>query len=412
AFEQRPHRLESLYDLAKYFRERGSNFTSLLFSEGGLRGTGPGRDMLFVNDYVYHTGLKEEFAICAYYDSTLRERGARICDEVSLSLKAPGHSRYQARANLFWYLKPLVQHVPSYRATRIEFPAPDGYVLTNPSVINRNGRPTAIVRAVNYTITPEGQYAIRNPDVGGDVGRHYPIHTRNYLVNFSRTLMIDDVHELALPTNWPERKFDLVQGFEDSRLFIWDGQAWTISTVRELTSSGWCEQVVAPVDAAGYGTNWATVQPEKRQHEKNWMPWVVNKGRLLFVYRLGQLVDVGGKIIRNHDNEFAVDHISGGSQVIEAEGNFLALVHEAGTIPGRPNRFYQHRFVSFSDAGEVLGLSPPFCFHDKQIEFAAGLAYFPVSRKLVASYGVRDCEAWFGEMDLFEVLDFIERGQS
>jgi hypothetical protein len=53
-------------------------------------------------------------------------------------------------------------------------------------------------------------------------------------------------------------------------------------------------------------------------------------------------------------------------------------------------------------------MSMPFYFHDKQIEFAAGLAYFPDKRQLMASYGVRDCEAWVARMELDEVLAFIE----
>lgn len=408
AYELRPTRMESLHALAKHYREQGANHASLLFSSVGLRAPSPSRDVLFVDDYVHHTGLKEEFAICAYYDPLLRDQGAQACNAVALSPVASEFSRAQARANLYWYLKPLVQHVPSFKPTRIDLAVPEGYVATNPSVVNRDGRPTAIVRAVNYTITPEGQYAIRSVD--GSTGRNYPIHTHNYLVNFSRSLTIEQSHELALPSNWPEPKFDMVRGFEDSRLFDWGGQLWTLSCVRELTREGWCEQVLAPVSTAGYGNTWVTVQPEQRRHEKNWMPWVRDKGRLLFVYRLGQLMDVGGKLRADFKCDLAVDHVSGGSQVIEVEGQYIALVHEAGMVPGRPNRFYQHRFVLLGEAGDLLGISPPFCFHGQQIEFAAGLAYFPVTRKLLASYGVRDSEAWLAEMDLYEVLDFIEQG--
>jgi glycosyltransferase involved in cell wall biosynthesis len=410
AYRLRPHRVEVLYDLAKYFRERGENHTSLLFSEPGMLVPPPQADQLFINDYVFKSGLKEEFAICAYYDPARRERGAKLCDELSLSRAGTDTSRQQARSNLYWYLKPLVQHVPSFRTTRIELLVPEGWVVTNPSVINHEGRPTAIVRSVNYTITPEGAYSTLGAD--GSFDRGHPIRTRNYLVRFTRDLKITGSHELALPGNWPEPKFDLVRGFEDSRLFCWDGTLCTLSTVRELTPEGWCEQVIAPVTAAGYGDNWAVVCPVERRHEKNWMPWVRDK-RLDIVYRLGTLINPIGKIVRNHDCDLDVGHISGGSQVIEVEGNFLALVHEARSIPGRPhNRYYQHRFASLADDGSLLGISPPFVFHDRQIEFAAGLAYFPVTRRLMVSYGVRDCEAWLGEMDAFRVLDFIDQGWS
>ena len=405
AYQLRPARGEVLHDLARHFRERGDNSVSLLFSTPGLQLPHPKADHLFVNDWTYTHGLKEEFAICAYYDLAKRAQGAAVCDQLAL------RGSQQARHNQYWYLQPLVQHVPSFRSTRIALSVPDGWVATNPSVINYNGRATAIVRSVNYTITPEGAYSVLGSD--GSFSRSHPIRTRNHLVRFSRALTIDAVHELALPGNWPEPKFDLVLGFEDSRLFEWDKQLWTLSTVRELTPEGWCEQVLAPVSTAGYGPGWEVIRPQERRHEKNWMPWVHNNGRLDIVYRLGTVVDAGGHIIRNHDCDFDVGHISGSSQVIAVDGLFLALVHEAGFIPGRPhNRFYQHRFVTFDDEGSVSGISPAFVFHDRQIEFAAGLAYFPVTRRLIASYGVKDCEAWLAEMDVYEVLDFVDRGHT
>ena len=159
AYWRRPHRAEVLYDLAKFFRDRGENHSSLLFSEAGLSIPHPKDDLLFVNDWIYTSGLKEEFAICAYYDKPRRERGGRICDELSLA------GSEQARNNLYWYLKPLVEHVPSFRATGLEPPVAEGYVATNPSVVNDDGRPLVLVRSVNYTITPEGHYSIR--DVAG-----------------------------------------------------------------------------------------------------------------------------------------------------------------------------------------------------------------------------------------------------
>lgn len=403
AHEMRQSRTESLYDLAKYFRERGNNHVSLLFSEPGLQVRPPG-DLLFVNNFVYNTGLKEEFAICAYYDPRKRTQGARICNELALSKQAPQSSREQARTNQYWYLRPLAQHVPSFRPSQIALQPQPGYVATNPSVINYKGQPLALVRTVNYRIMSDGQYAIRGSD--GRCDRGNPISTDNYLVSLSAELTIESSHQLALPAPWPKPEFDLVRGFEDSRLFEWEDQLCAISTVRELTKEGWCEQVLASIKPSGYGSPWLKILPERRQHEKNWMPWV--KGdKLQFVYRLGTLIDTSGKLICQHDCGVDVNHISGGSQVIDVDGVWLALVHEARVTPGHSIRYYQHRFVVFDDEGRCLRISLPFCFHDRQIEFAAGLAYFSEKRQLMASYGLRDCEAWLATMAVDEVMAFI-----
>jgi glycosyltransferase involved in cell wall biosynthesis len=407
AYRMRPQRAEVLYELARYYREQGDNFTSLLFSEAGLQVPHAKTDLLFVNDWAYKSGIKEEFAICAYYDERKRAAGAKMCNELALA------GSDQARNNLFWYLKPLREHVPSFTPAQIKFEPPEGYVATNPSVVNRHGLPRVLVRAVNYTITPEGQYVIKGTD--GTCNNSNPINTRNYVLRIRDDVL--EPYEIALPSLWPEPLYPLVRGFEDSRLFEWNDQLWTLSTVRELTPDGWCEQVLAPIDVEQgpyiklrYGDNYRRILPKVRQHEKNWMPWVKDNG-ITFVYRLGTLINTHGEIVRNHDVDFDVSNISGGSQVIEVMGNYIAVVHEARLIPGRPyNRFYQHRFVRFSDAGEVMEISPAFYLHDRQIEFVAGLAYFPDKKQLMMSYGVRDCEAWTATMDPDEVLNFIESG--
>jgi glycosyltransferase involved in cell wall biosynthesis len=398
AYHMRPQRLETLHDLARLFRERGENHTSLLFSEAGLSLLQPKSDSLFVNDYAPQ-GLKEEFAICGYYSERHRRTAAKEANRLALA------GSEQARNNLFWYLQPLSEAVPSAWFDRIGFTPPDGWVAMNPSVVNHEGEPLFLVRTVNYTITPEGQYRIRGSD--GSCSGDHPIRTRNFIGSEHR-----EWEELGLPDNWPTPpQYPLVLGLEDSRLLQWRGQVMTLSTVRELNHTGACEQVLAPLvlekHRCRYGSDWRQILPVPRRHEKNWMPWIQGDD-LRFVYRLGTLVNLHGEVVVQFKPEWAVDHISGGSQVVKIDDRtHLAIVHEARTIPGRPNRYYQHRFVNFRSFGQVDAISPPFFFHDRQIEFAAGMAYFPNNETLMVSYGVRDCEPWTVTMDVSDVVRFI-----
>jgi len=395
AWHQRPHRGEPLYELARFHRERSENQLSLLYSVPGKDLPLPVGEQLFVNEWVYKYGLKEEFAICAYYVAQHRKEGARVCDKLVLS------GSQQARGNQYWYLEPLVNAVPSFRPKQILLTPPDGYVAMNPSIVNDGYNLTVLVRTVNYSITPEGQYEIRS--TSGPANSANPIHTRNYLVDLDDELNAVFPVELGMPSEWPAPKYEWVIGFEDSRLFFDGSRFWTISTVRELNEPGLCQQVLAPLDATSYSNEWVVFESHKGEHEKNWMPWPRD---MQFVYRLGSLIGLTGPGAY-HDPGADVSRISGGSQVIDVGACFLALVHEANFIPGRQNRFYQHRFVAFNKDGKVLKISAPFCFHDRQIEFAAGLAFIPDKRQLVASYGVRDCEAWLATMDLDEVLAFV-----
>jgi glycosyltransferase involved in cell wall biosynthesis len=402
AYRMRPQRAETLYELARHFRLRGDNFVSLLFTEAGLQLPYPKDDHLFVDAYAHNDGLKEEFAICAYYDPLRRRRGATVADKLALS------GSEQAQFNLFWYLRPLSDEVTSFRE-QIVFVPPDGYVAMNPSVINYDGTAKILVRTVNYTITDDGQYRIRGAD--GAISDRAPISTRNFIgdaaVGFA---------EIGLPLNWPDQPlYPLVRGFEDSRLFRWQEEFYTLSTVRELSPEGWCEQVLAPIVRDGaawrYGNDWRRIAPASR-HEKNWMPWI-RAGELQFVYRLGTLVDLDGKVIEQFEPRWKVGHISGGSQVVEIDNRtYLALVHEARTIPGRSNRYYQHRFVVFDRHGRPDAISAPFFFHDKQIEFCAGLAFFLDKQQLMISYGIMDKEAWIAIMDPDQVVRFAYRSET
>lgn len=421
AYTLRPQRAESLYDLAKYYRFKGENYVSLLFSEAGMKIPKPKHDLLFINDYVYDTGLREEFAICAYYDEAKRWHGAAVCNHLATDPKGFPSSRDQARTNMYWYLRPLEEYVRSFHPTMIEIKTARGYVPMNPSVTNFNGKLVGIVRTVNYTITPDGYYVIRkvNEDGTENYSASNPIDTRNLLVEFnSNSLEIKNQRELISPL--PAPKFPYVIGFEDCRLFEWPlGRLATISTVRELTPEGWCEQVFAPINEPRFidppnepilfGDDWRVIRPKHRQNEKNWVPFI-SFDRLQFMYRPGVLIDLNGDITDRQPMAFELENVSGGSQVVRV-GNciYLAIVHEARNIPGKQTRYYQHRFIRYDEVGRVVAVSPPFFFFGRQIEFAAGLAYFPHHNyhQLILSFGIRDCEAWLASLDVDEVLRFI-----
>jgi hypothetical protein len=66
-------------------------------------------------------------------------------------------------------------------------------------------------------------------------------------------------------------------------------------------------------------------------------------------------------------------------------------------------RYYQHRFVWFDHNACLGGMSRPFFFNHKGIEFAAGLARHPDGKRLLVSYGVADREAWVATVDAGEV---------
>jgi glycosyltransferase involved in cell wall biosynthesis/tetratricopeptide (TPR) repeat protein len=105
AFSRRPHRAEPLYDLARYQRERGRNEAAALFAEQGLAVGRPEGDVLFLEDYVYDWGLREELSIAANYssDPERKARGAAACRWLATNSRIPAAPRDLARHNLQFY---------------------------------------------------------------------------------------------------------------------------------------------------------------------------------------------------------------------------------------------------------------------------------------------------------------------
>lgn len=405
AFKQRPTRAEPLYELARYYRERGRYETSLHFSELGLSISAPENDILFIETDVYQTGLREEFSIAANYsqDAARWDRGYSICNSLALNRAIPDAPRELARTNLFFYLQPAERLFGSFSARQVDCDVPQGYRPTNPSV-SRHGNDLYLVqRTVNFRLLKDGTYETDNGA---------PIRTRNYLLRLNADLEVETAAELLLPADFPKTQFEEVQGLEDIRLFSWNGSLWGSSCVRELNAEGWCEQLIARIEQRSNSetrlAEWLVLRPEgPRLHEKNWMPQA--KGASLhFIYSCDptRIVNDRGETVSESDAGFAVEQFRGGTQLIEFDEGWLALVHEVQWQNDR--RFYQHRFVWFDSENNLRRLSRPFYFKEKGVEFAAGLAWHPDGRRLLVSYGVADSESWIASIEAAEVSTALE----
>jgi hypothetical protein len=288
--------------------------------------------------------------------------------------------------------------MPSFSAQPVGFTPPEGWHATNPSIA-RSGEQTVILqRCVNYTLTDDGEYKTADGS---------PIATRNFLLHLNPDLRIGSSTEVLPPVDPPRPAFDLVLGFEDARPFVWRGDLWCSAKVRQLTPEGWCDQVLARIDCPPSGvrrlTDWYILTPEgPRQHEMNWIP-VAEGDDLRFVTSCDpvRVVNDKARTVTETMSPLATELFPGGSQGIAFDRGWLALVHEASESGGRQS--YWHRFVWFDAEFALHGVSRRFYLQQPGVESAAGLAWHPDGERLLISFGVKDCEAWFATVEAEEV---------
>ena len=389
AYQMRPSRAEPLHAVAKHYRLKGDQATAMLFAEKGISIPRP-NDKLFIEEWVYDWGFREEYSICGFYQQETREKAFHIINGLALDKTVPDYIRAGARTNMVHYLLPLKEFCPSYVDREINFTPSPGYTAMNPCVANKpNGDLEVLLRTVNYKINEHGQYMI------GEKGCwDAPIETENWLLQISPDLRTRDY----MPISWerPEPKFDKVIGLEDMRLFWHKGERNFVACVREQSETGTPEQWHGYL-RVDYENNKAHAGDAKRisspaSCEKNWAPLVLGPD-LRYVYRLGTFRLQDGKF-EQHLCEQATENISGGSPYIPFRNGFLSIVHEAINHPAHGKRVYQHRFAWLASSASRVTLSMPFVFHEVQIEFAAGIAKNWRDDTLVISFGERDAKAW------------------
>lgn len=422
AINMRPSRAEAVYDLARYYRDNGQNGASAFFAEQGLQ-IPPSKDVLFVNDFVYKAGLLEELSIAGFYVEHTRQKGFEATDKLSLMRTPYVQARETARSNLFHYLKPLKEYCPSFTWQKVDWTPPfDGWTGMNPSIVRHKGKYLLNMRTVNYRMDEQGRYLIKDVYDDGRTGcnatAENPIHTRNWLLELQPTVtptsgplnfQVTDGREIMMPALLP-CDFPLVVGFEDMRLFSWEDELWSSSTVRQFAADGQCEQVRAQIKDWDIGdpriVGYERMQRQPRVAEKNWAPWPRLSGQLCFMYQAGHVVDRHGQDVSVTDTGIHSVDLRGGSQLVPFHARYLSVVHEARLAPGSSKRFYWHRFVEYDRNGALTRVSPPFVLNDRVIEFVAGMCEFSPNY-LAISYGYKDEEARIAFISRDDVEKFL-----
>lgn len=334
------------------------------------------------------------------------EAGFRACERVLSLPDLDPDDEQRVRTWRTEYAKRLVP----FGEVRLDVPTREGWSLFNPTILAHGEGFLAIVRSSNYRIV-EGRYVI--PDEDGD-----RIRTENILVELGNDLTVLRSRVIVDP-DYETNGFP-VDGLEDCRLRPTRSGVGVSATVRNVAPfDGRCRIATAELDldAPRFHSLRVIESAAAQEHEKNWMPligkaaWLYQcsyQGHVVTVQEHAELPDE--YCLLQHDSAHPLARgFRGGSQLVPFRDGWLGCVHEVAWRNGL--RVYEHRFVWFTASLQLARVSMPFAFRENHaIEFCAGLAV--KDGFVVASFGVRDAEAWlarFKEDELWDTLRVLPR---
>jgi len=408
AFEEMPTRAEPLYEVARYYRDRGRHQSALVFAEAAAKVPYPVNDSLFVDEEIYLSGIMEELSVSAFYSAHVadKEKGRSACFALSASPSACDSRVYCARTNSFFYAPAAHDVFGETKVTQLKVDVPAGYSCHNPSIASRDGRLFCILRSANYRLE-NGLFFSNDAD--------QVVRTQNYFLQLDHDLKIQ-AYELIRtghedrPT-YPTR----VRGYEDCRLFSLNGKWMCTATTLDTNPDGMCQiSLFCLSDENSIERVVILPSPDTARHEKNWLP-MVDRDELFLIYSTDPTVvfhcdPQSGLLetVSNRKPKLRLDHLRGGSQAIAVNDGWLYVTHEAVDFEEH-DRAYLHRFVYLDRHYELRGVTDPFVFLEGGVEFCAGLTIDPSNGHLIASFGQFERSAYLMSISLDGVLSKLQK---
>lgn len=340
AYEYRKERAESLYELARYFRQDGQHYKAYQYVVMGQK-IPMSTDSLFIETDVYRGLFDYEQSVLDYYVKSNRYEGLRSSVHYMLKL---GLHHPSVLYNLQYYTKPIVSE-----RKRLTFPSVFGPSFS-PSALSVLEYPFVNVRYVNYKvvdgnfITPEGLSLCENACFNIETGQ-----------------LVAKMDEATV--NLPVLDHT-IRGLEDVRgYFDKNGTSCFTATVHNYDKD--IRILQGKYTTGQYKDCRVLPSPHGRHCEKNWLP--IN-GTDMFIYDWHPLtlVDSSGTIVKEIQTAPMFSNFRGSAPPIKMDGKWWTLVH---MVDYGPPRKYYHCLVELNTDFVPTRISMPFTFVSPAIEY-------------------------------------------
>jgi tetratricopeptide (TPR) repeat protein len=354
AYEFRPSRAESLYKLAKYFREQSQHYKAYQYVLLGKK-VPLSSDSLFIETNVYTDLFDYEETICLYYMNRKRD-GLRKSLEYLLRKTENLQNVY---TNLEFYVEPISDTFQNHPVQRDLFGRD-----FHPSSVSSFGD-NQMVRFVNYSITDTGSYEMRE----GGFSPNHKVCTENAIWTRDRGVVLMKDSTITLPRH-PHH----ILGIEDLRVYSnARNQLRFVGTAGEYSDK--IRILTGELDiAAGAYKNTAVLEsPFNADCEKNWIP-VNGTDDILYSWsplRIGHIEGNTLKIDKEIQTPWFFQHLRGSAVPIQRNNELWCLVHYVKY--STPRKYFHCIVILDPTTYRPKRISLPFVFRKDEIEYCLSM---------------------------------------
>jgi len=388
-------RIENLYEIVKYYRNKGQNILAYKFYEMAdkQRIQYKGTDYLFYQKDVYDYKLDYEFSIVGYYCNVPKEQVVASCIKV-LNCPHAGEDIHRSVLKNYKYYAHVLKHASittdfsvQLNNAQIETQISDDFVSSTPSICMDNNKVYINVRYVDYRINSDGTYT-NNPN----------ITTKNLITIFDiREPAWKKTDEFILKYN--EEYDNFYVGIEDIRLIMHDGNlhfngnrplSWGHITIETGTIDVSCQMTNSKL----------AIKQNINKIEKNWVLFSDN-AKLNVIYQwypltIGEFTNNGAAdsptttfiTTQTIQTPHLFKWARGSTNGVVIGDDIWFIVH---IVSDEARRHYYHIFVILDKiTHNVKKYSTPFSFEKENIEYTLGFAYMEEAAQFLLGYSTND----------------------
>ena len=387
AYEVLPVRAESLLRIIQHHRVAGENTLALMYLKEAIKIPYPKDCLLFIEHQVYNYRFLEELSISGFYSPKYRKYGYAaiqyffMCPHPNL----PPNILNLCNQNIPHYLQPLEWTNHVVLPLGPEIPSP--FINSSSSLFRHKGGYYGTVRAVNYSISDEFRYSIRDPQG--------IVRTKNYWLRTNGTkIHLHEMNDKHLPKN----RISHIDGLEDLKItWLTPTQPIGIAVDWERGLNNRPSIVLVHFKYADGKFNFDRTVPVVYKNETCQKNWAIfsEGGKLYAIYSHQPLI-----ILELHPETGKADVIldttppvnlgdmrGSANPILLPSGEWLVLVHQ---VNQQKTRIYYHRLLKYSKNWKLVGVSYPFYFKKLFVEFSTSIIYSTRDDMLSIVYSTRD----------------------